>query len=420
MIPLTTGIKGVTDFVKSWANDPRKFLASVFHLLVVIGVLIWILWLYLGPQMKGPTLKITANVEKNGTTAYDLKGRVRKTEDGSQVRDAQVWVVLEYGDAGRVSPPDVKTDEHGGFTVSSIETQIGRSALMDIEINAVFEDVNTMTGRRKIFKGAHKHRVADKGGTRPRIVDFPFRSFGILPFIFFASLLVPFIGKAGSFRHAVSLILAVLFTVAMIAYIAVGLRFVHSMEPDEILNLGWASVFNGTYIHDIQPEWLISISSPVLSTANLGVAGEEILPASGFGAPLWVLLLAVIGAALLTVSLMVKEIGARPDVDDETEMRKSGERIVRHQFFIFFAPLGAIFIYQLLLAGKAANEPITVAIAALGAGATLNALLNRAIAESQKMVGWGAKSENNNGGNNNQNQSSGNDSNNNKSTPTRN
>lgn len=60
--------------------------------------------------------------------------------------------------------------------------------------------------------------------------------------------------------------------------------------------------------------------------------------------------------------------------------------MVRHQFFICFAPLGAIFVYQLLVAAGSITEPVTVAFATLGAGAGLNYILVRAINKVQALL----------------------------------
>ena len=60
------------------------------------------------------------------------------------------------------------------------------------------------------------------------------------------------------------------------------------------------------------------------------------------------------------------------------------EDIVLHQFYLLFSPLGAIFVYQLLVIADTAGQAVTVAIAALGAGSTLNILLDKAVLASKK------------------------------------
>jgi hypothetical protein len=56
--------------------------------------------------------------------------------------------------------------------------------------------------------------------------------------------------------------------------------------------------------------------------------------------------------------------------------------LVQNQFFTLFAPLGGIFTYQALVLAGAALQPFVVAVAALGAGATLNVLLHLAISKA--------------------------------------
>jgi hypothetical protein len=127
---------------------------------------------------------------------------------------------------------------------------------------------------------------------------------------------------------------------------------------------------------------------------------------SGFGVPLWVLLIAVVGAGLLTVSIIVSEIKNRPkfylieealvkkrsmdaksaEAKELTEFRSRLERIIRHQFNILFSPIGAIFVYQLLVIADAAVNSVTVALAAFGAGASLNLILDRAISYAEDAI----------------------------------
>ncbi len=99
---------------------------------------------------------------------------------------------------------------------------------------------------------------------------------------------------------------------------------------------------------------------------------------------------------MFTLLIIVSEIKDRPDFDklradppDEAEVKKFREKIeniVRHQFYMLFSPLGAIFVYQLMVAAGAVGQPITVAIAALGAGSTMNLLLDKAVLASKKAL----------------------------------
>jgi hypothetical protein len=168
--------------------------------------------------------------------------------------------------------------------------------------------------------------------------------------------------------------------------ISAGLSYVHtSGDKNEILSLGFASLFRGRYVKDVEPEWLFSLTAPPQppSRPEGGLPAPEGEPSSalvhGFGAPLWVLLLAVVGAGLMTVSILVNEITHRPSFRDPTAICRQMELIVRHQLLILFAPLGAIVVYQLLVIASLATQPVAVAVISLGAGLTLTALLDKAV-----------------------------------------
>lgn len=68
---------------------------------------------------------------------------------------------------------------------------------------------------------------------------------------------------------------------------------------------------------DIQSEWIFSFTSP--NSDNLSVE-----PTRGFGAPMWTLLLSVIGSTVFTFSLLVKQVKDpfnRESRDDELRNR---------------------------------------------------------------------------------------------------
>jgi len=60
--------------------------------------------------------------------------------------------------------------------------------------------------------------------------------------------------------------------------------------------------------------------------------------------------------------------------------------MVRHQIYILFAPIGAIFVYQLLLVAGGTSEIATVGLAALASGITLNSILERAWKQNKKTL----------------------------------
>ena len=98
---------------------------------------------------------------------------------------------------------------------------------------------------------------------------------------------------------------------------------------------------------------------------------------NGFGAPLWLLLLAVVGSAVFTIKLVVDSLKT-PITFDADRVRERMAEILRHEVYILFAPLGAIFVYQLLVAAGSASEPITVGLAGLASGIALNNVLEKA------------------------------------------
>jgi hypothetical protein len=81
------------------------------------------------------------------------------------------------------------------------------------------------------------------------------------------------------------------------------------------------------------------------------------------------------------------EITQLPPEGQPAEIRKHVYSIVQHQFFILFAPVTAIFVYQTMVAGSTAASAYTVGLAALGAGPALSALLTKAGAAATKLFG---------------------------------
>jgi hypothetical protein len=112
--------------------------------------------------------------------------------------------------------------------------------------------------------------------------------------------------------------------------------------------------------------------------ARARVQHEGFRPTKGFGAPLWVLLLSVLGAGVYTINLVVDIVGKRQLFDGE-EARPVLKDMVQHQVFTLVAPLTAIFIYQSMVAIDLAENALPVALAALASGLALNSLLVRAM-----------------------------------------
>jgi hypothetical protein len=187
-----------------------------------------------------------------------------------------------------------------------------------------------------------------------------------------------------------------------------------SVTKSQTWSVGFISIFEGTYVKDIPDQWLISLTGlprddatntvgiivpdTAANTLTKPTAKGDSPPAQqpadrvnpgktqviqGLGAPMWVVFLGVIGAALSTVTVIVREIKDPPRFyTDPSKLPECMLSLVQNQFYVLFAPLGAIFVYQALVLAGAAVQPFVVAIAALGAGATLNVLLRLAISKA--------------------------------------
>ena len=176
-----------------------------------------------------------------------------------------------------------------------------------------------------------------------------------------------------------SVALGVIFTITMVGYISVGLYKISvSASPGDALSLGFATIFQGTYVANVEPEWLFSLTAP-------GPISESVV--TGMGAPLWVLLLSVLGSGVFTVSLMVGHINRELQLEDPVKVGGLVQEIVKHQFYVFFSPLGAVFVYQFLVVAGAASQVVTVGTAAIAAGVSLNAILDKAIKYLSDLLG---------------------------------
>jgi hypothetical protein len=365
------------------------------------------------------------------STADHTEVRGRVVQDGDSVDKALVWVIVEYASGQRDSPPATQTDEKGGFSVGPVLKTLGSDtdkivgarvfARKDKPASAWYRSGSALRGE-EIVRAA--------GVVSQEAIELSPYKLLPLPATFLISAMLPFFGEATRWKHVFAVILAFLFTGLMIVYLSLGLKYVNTTgKADGIIALGFASVYQGTYVKDVQAEWLFSFTSPPpkpaapvtveTKPASLSQPASQTLQAvpkerastappsgdastqpaatptpkiqtdavvvdHGFGAPLWVLLVSVLGAGVLTVGLIVGEITQIPNEPDE--IRKHLQAIVQHQFFILFAPVGAIFVYQILVVGSAATSSFTVALAALGAGASLSALLTKAVTSAMALI----------------------------------
>lgn len=414
-----------------------NFLVTAFFPLLIVAS--WIA-AFATPLIERNQLTIVAYLKQVDANNYELRGRILLK--GDPVHPAKVWAIVADARGNRDSPPGAQTDDKGSFVISPVPTKLGEP----VTEATVYAKMETLTAERKeptVLTGEESLVVGVSGiGLQRRVRMSPVVLLP-LPVVFFISLLVPFFGKPTLKKYVFAIILAFLLTSSMIVYISLGLRYVSSVgKAGEVLSLGFASIFQGTYVKGVNEEWLFSLTAPQLpapvatvssapsspaapsqtpsaktpsaqtppaktppaqtsppsqTPTNSPSPAAAITPASnpaggtadvvrGFGAPLWVVLMSVLGAGLLTVGLIVKEIKERPAPNDEAKIQERLQTMVQHQFFILFAPLGAVFVYQILVVGEAASQPLTVALASLGAGASMNVLLSKAVSYSASLI----------------------------------
>ena len=313
-------------------------------------------------------------------SVWSLSGRV--LYDGEPMI-ARVSAVVSNSLGNRFAPASVTTDSAGYFALAPVRDRLSS----DSARGAASEVLVMARGRSPhdtvTVRGEETLRLSNQ--SRTRWVRLPPSILGTVVAIFIVSVIVGIwqahtdIGKKVQYYGTIAL--AFLLTVALIVFISMGLRGVNLTGGEgDVIALGFANIYKGTYVKDIPPEWLFSLTAPWQA-----VPGPTQL-ARGFGAPLWALLLAVVGSGLYTIRLIVQQVHSPVDINDLTKFRARLQEVVQHQFYIFFAPVGAVFVYQLLVISGAASVETTVAIAMLAAGAVLNALLDRALVAAQRAV----------------------------------
>jgi len=418
VIEVSTGQTNAGKRPFTWLYGPE-----VAILLILVGAPL--LWGLLGVRPSG-ALQIVAShqslasADDGKTPAPDpdnqapwvLTGRVFD-RDGQPVPDAVVWAIISDAAEHQHARQIPNTDQEGKFTSAPIPASLALhgppQTLKQATIYAQ-KQVKGWFGRSVVKRGETLLELSENNTwliqEAVTYVVFILAWFG-------ASICIAFMSDAFPKRvYYELLILAFGFTVLMGGLLALAqIQLTTTITKREAFNLGIAHIFKGTYVKSQEPEELISLTAPPVrklptpatpvqdpnatskaptpkaaDTSTGRPADPEVV--QGFGAPLWVLLLAVVGAGLFTVALIVNEIQNPPDFSDPDRSKLRGriENIVEHQFFILFAPLGGLFMYQLLLLTGSAAQHVSVGIAALGAGAMLNLLLAKAITMVQESL----------------------------------
>jgi len=364
----------------------RPAILQGWRLLVVMAlgvILVLSMIVLLGTISPARSLDIVASLIPQSPERWSMRGRVFL--DGQPVPQALIWVIVRDAKGNRDAPDATTTDEKGGFLVDPVPTMIAGYPVREAIVHA--RDRSPRSWIRTLLSPLPRGEELLVIGHGPlRRVQVSMWALIILPAMFFCSLLFAILAEGRRWQYALSIMLAFLLTAGVLVAISAGLSYVHtSGDKNEILSLGFASLFRGRYVKDVEPEWLFSLTAPREPPrgpeGGLPAPDGEPSPAvvHGFGAPLWVLLLAVVGAGLMTVSILVNEITHRPSFHEPAAIRRQMELIARHQLLILFAPLGAIVVYQLLVIASLATQPVAVAVISMGAGLTLTALLDKAV-----------------------------------------
>jgi hypothetical protein len=328
----------------------------------------------------------SAAVQDGGS--YTVTGRV--LQHGLPLNEALVWLVAYDSFGIAYSPRAQRTNSEGEFSIASIPMKIdAKDAVKEIRITAVTSGFLTSTRTESRLSLEHD-RLALKFSEMNT-------SWSVwVPLIcFFFSIAV--VGGASLYKSLASLAYYVglgfsfLLTATTVWSIAGAINtFNTSVQHREIRNLGFLTMFEGTYVEGGGTEWLVSLTRPSNYISDSQSPDKSHAPVvHSFGAPVWVIFLTILGAGMLMIILIIQGVSGPPKFDDpsaELEVSQRMRTILEHQFFVLAAPLTGIFIYQLLVIAGAAKEPVTVATVILGAGATLNVLLARAVKSAEQYI----------------------------------
>jgi hypothetical protein len=273
-------------------------------------------------------------------------------QEVARIKDISVFAVSTDRSGNRFSPIPTMTNDNGSFTFDKPITLDPRIRNNTAEVK-IYAQSGELSGKDTVTIGREGfNRTIPIGGL----------TLLALPVIFIISIIVAIVqvGTARSLRcqYYGSILLALLFSFTMLAYLMVGLaRIDEKGSPGEIFKIGFLNIFHGSYANGGAQSWIVSLTSDAVSTD--AVSPEAIPP--GLGAPLWVILMSVIGSASYTMLLLVAQIPSRIPFEDSDDIRKRVHQIAVHQFYVLVAPLGAILIYQTLVVAEAASQDVAVA-----------------------------------------------------------
>lgn len=419
-----------------WSTMAWKLAVPFIGLILAIGTAIYIaVEHYRESQVE--ELVILSKIDKSGSNQWNIAGSVIGSE--GPLSEATVWAIAvdkngdSYGtDKGALHGGqyyltlDLRTIEEreeaaAGILGPSIPLEWSKG--IAITIYAIAPSIEPEGEPRE---GKARSLIGDDGPMR-QITEAPFVTFALFAVLvvsfLFAIALVRQAGNSFEQKTCYVMIQGTSIALAFIALIGIGLGFKHVSgftNSDKVLSLGYAHIFMGSYIDGKEKDWMFSLTFPkeALSAkdeifsqtesdtgsqsgaddesgtddqveSNVGVenalgSSREIDP--GFGVPLWAMLLAVVGSVFFTLAIFVNGIQKPLDYKDKNDVCNRASILVKHQTYILFAPLGAIFVYQGLLEIDAASNNFGVAVAALAAGTTQNALLEVALKKVSAVI----------------------------------
>ena len=330
-------------------------------------------------------LLVIASARPVGDTSWTIRGRV--LHSGTSVARASVYAIaIAENGQGHVSER-VVSDTTGAFVIENVPMAVAYNQATDrIEVEII---ASLMRDTASVVEGSS---ILILDPTRQkRWVPLPVGAVVVVPLIFLISIGIALYDvpkerpKLATLKYYSAVLLSLIFAFTMIGYISLGLRFVNSIDSTaDVLSLGFANIYQANYVENMGGEWVFSLTSPP------SLATKDQLD-RGFGAPLWVILLAVVGSGLFIISLIVKQVKDPIGEHMKREVvRARVQEIVKHQFFILFAPLGAVIVYQLQVTVDAASSTITVALVALAAGVAVNVILERALGMVEALVKQGS------------------------------
>jgi len=372
-----------------------------FLQIVILLVLVYKVEVFAQPEDSfAAQLDIVASLNRAASGEWQVSGRV--ISNGESVANANVRVIATDDRGNRQSPLAVKTDSDGGFVIGPIDSVLGidsNQIVSKIKITAIGSIIERDTA---VVLQKTEILFISKISISVKVLDFflgnPGWYFLLSGAIFIISILVAVFKwplKAIYIKYVSSVSLALMLLLTMVIFLASAMHVINHEEPnDQLTHFGFVSIYEGRYVKDVQKEWLVSFTAQ-----NKPENGSEQDIEKGFGAPLWVLLLSVIGAGLFTIILVIDAITGPKGLDEWKKLKKLEPQVeeakqeaewhklnrqkiqvvVKHQFFVWFAPIGAIFIYQLLVISGTAYNQYTVALASLAAGVTPYWLLDKAL-----------------------------------------